>query len=111
MKTIEQIQGEIDRILTGVNIKLLEESLKQEILLKRQLILYLETGVTEEYLLQSLLNLQKEVEIIDNRCPEWMRSYTSRMPLYLGNPKRIYEDLSGLRQKKTQIKTLQYLLS
>lgn len=114
MKTLDYIKGEIAAIdKQTANEELSKREAKQ--LEKRRKLhydcqLYLETHPTEEFLLKQKKDCKKKIDFINGNFSTWLNNNAKEAEA-VKNPKSKYHTVMGLKTIKSQLATLNYLLS
>ncbi len=113
MKTINQIQSEIDRIKEEYSDSRFHKDFElkragKRIVLLQKYVYYLQAGAKEVNLKKDLGVLNKRLQIIENGYDDWLR-YNPEME-QLKSPFNKYNSEMDKRKVKRQIEALEYLL-
>lgn len=127
MKTINEVKNEISQILLDINdlnkeframqkqgggVKRISGKIKkqnQRIKELKQLILYLESNPSPEFLQCQKDDLNKKIKAVEERFQEWMKWNSSKVKG--PNPRKYYEKHFEIPEMKNKVKTIDYLLT
>ena len=111
MKTIEQVQSEIDSLALKKNYYLTDKENKEvnsELQKRKDAIAIIRLNYSQIYLESVISKLKKEVERDSLRFYEWEK-HTPLVEMG-NNPTQTFENLMNIPHKKQQIKNISYIL-
>jgi uncharacterized membrane protein YheB (UPF0754 family) len=113
MKTIKQLQKEIDEIVTRLQKEELKKNvqtkLRKQIQFLRFCIKYIETQPAKDFLVTELSSIEKKITLRMNAFDESKYSNIARSEV--SKIRKEYEKMHEIPKLKTRIKTIKFLLA
>jgi hypothetical protein len=111
MKTIKEIDTQIDSLIRSINKDSKEnevKSIKRDVVFLRSCKRYLETCPREAFIKSQLEEVQRRIELIPTHYSAWQ---TGKVLTKYSDPYRAYCNEMRLPDMNAQVKTLEFLLN